>query len=194
MEAEKTKLMISTQRQKVSACCISFWTNTKDVGDWISKNRILNDLSWPGYWERCRDWPQEGCDWGRKGGPSGQDQVCPSLVIQENGTRFYCVGGGVSNTKLNVHVLSRYEQNILEKESFATMEKITDSIHLAKEHTKTDAEFYKVTLFLLLLCPQISSTLYQCLPSPDSKASRGKSSAAHTRVSRAQEDWSNLHK
>merc|ERR1719264_2211048 len=38
----------------------------------------------------------------------------------------------------------RYEQNILEKESFATMEKITDSIHLAKEHTKTDAEFYKI--------------------------------------------------
>merc|ERR1719219_2481050 len=38
----------------------------------------------------------------------------------------------------------RYEQNILEKESMATMEKITDSIHLAKEHTKTDAEFYKV--------------------------------------------------
>merc|ERR1719336_1855938 len=38
----------------------------------------------------------------------------------------------------------RYEQNILEKESFATMEKITDSIHLAKERTKTDAEFYKV--------------------------------------------------
>merc|ERR1719273_1211495 len=38
----------------------------------------------------------------------------------------------------------RYEQNILEKESLATMEKITDSIHLAKEHTKTDAEFYKV--------------------------------------------------
>merc|ERR1719500_1733265 len=31
-----------------------------------------------------------------------------------------------------------------EKESFATMEKITDSIHLAKEHTKTDAEFYKI--------------------------------------------------
>ena len=44
-------------------------------------------------------------------------------------------------------VLSRYEQNILEKESFATMEKITDSIHLAKEHTKTDAEFYKVILW-----------------------------------------------
>ena len=41
-------------------------------------------------------------------------------------------------------LLFRYEQNILEKESFATMEKITDSIHLAKEHTKTDAEFYKV--------------------------------------------------
>merc|ERR1719219_285139 len=38
----------------------------------------------------------------------------------------------------------KYEQNILEKESFATMEKITDSIHLAKEHTKTDAEFYKI--------------------------------------------------
>merc|ERR1712156_678044 len=38
----------------------------------------------------------------------------------------------------------RYEQNILEKESMATMEKITDSIHLAKEHTRTDAEFYKI--------------------------------------------------
>merc|ERR1719430_1441217 len=38
----------------------------------------------------------------------------------------------------------RYEQNILEKESMATMEKITDSIHLAKEKTRTDAEFYKV--------------------------------------------------
>merc|ERR1719369_943473 len=38
----------------------------------------------------------------------------------------------------------KYEQNILEKESFATMEKITDSIHLAKERTKTDAEFYKI--------------------------------------------------
>merc|ERR1719318_2195537 len=31
-----------------------------------------------------------------------------------------------------------------EKESMATMEKITDSIHLAKEKTRTDAEFYKV--------------------------------------------------
>merc|ERR1719422_1685979 len=38
----------------------------------------------------------------------------------------------------------KYEQNILEKESMATMEKITDSIHLAKEHTRTDAEFYKI--------------------------------------------------
>merc|ERR1719458_1397110 len=38
----------------------------------------------------------------------------------------------------------KYEQNILEKESMAAMEKITDSIHLAKEHTKTDAEFYKI--------------------------------------------------
>merc|ERR1719430_2680355 len=38
----------------------------------------------------------------------------------------------------------RYEQNILEKESMATMETITDSIHLAKERTKTDAEFYKI--------------------------------------------------
>merc|ERR1719350_2285328 len=31
-----------------------------------------------------------------------------------------------------------------EKESMAAMEKITDSIHLAKEKTRTDAEFYKV--------------------------------------------------
>merc|ERR1719452_359697 len=38
----------------------------------------------------------------------------------------------------------KYEQNILEKESMATMEKITDSIHLAKEKTRTDAEYYKI--------------------------------------------------
>merc|ERR1719333_1936718 len=38
----------------------------------------------------------------------------------------------------------RYEQNILEKESMATMEKITDSIHLAKEKSRADAEFYKI--------------------------------------------------
>ena len=84
------------------------------------------------------------------------------------------------------YLLHRYEQNILEKESFATMEKITDSIHLAKEHTKTDAEFYKVILWYEL------HIVTSSLP-PDSKASRGKSSAAYIRVSRAQEDWSNLH-
>merc|ERR1719225_54486 len=38
----------------------------------------------------------------------------------------------------------KYEQNIQEKESMQKMEKITDSIHLAKEHTRTDAEFYKI--------------------------------------------------
>jgi len=38
----------------------------------------------------------------------------------------------------------RYEQNIMEKESMATIETITDAIHLAKEKTKTDAEFYKI--------------------------------------------------
>ena len=76
----------------------------------------------------------------------------------ENGRiRIFCVDKGLSNNyyKLNVHVLSRYEQNILEKESFATMEKITDSIHLDKEHTKTDAEFYKVTFLFLLIYLQI---------------------------------------
>ena len=50
-----------------------------------------------------------------------------------------------SGKVLFIVVSVRYEQNILEKESMATMEKITDSIHLAKEHTRTDAEFYKVT-------------------------------------------------
>merc|ERR550519_1166193 len=52
----------------------------------------------------------------------------------------------------------RYEQNILEKESIATMEKITDTIHLAKERTRTDAEFYKIqksaTANKLLLSPE----------------------------------------
>merc|ERR1719411_1690872 len=38
----------------------------------------------------------------------------------------------------------KYEQNILEKEATQKMEKITDSIHLAKEHTRADAEFYKI--------------------------------------------------
>merc|ERR1712179_225593 len=38
----------------------------------------------------------------------------------------------------------KYEQNILEKKSIETMEKITDTIHLAKEKTRTDAEFYKI--------------------------------------------------
>ena len=44
------------------------------------------------------------------------------------------------------------------------MEKITDSIHLAKEHTKTDAEFYKVTFLFLLIYLQISSTLCINIP------------------------------
>merc|ERR1719166_815328 len=38
----------------------------------------------------------------------------------------------------------RYEQNILEKESFATMEAINDNVHVAKEKSKADAEFYKI--------------------------------------------------
>merc|ERR1719228_3003490 len=38
----------------------------------------------------------------------------------------------------------KHEQNILEKEAQVAKIKITDSIHLAKERTKTDAEFYKI--------------------------------------------------
>jgi len=38
----------------------------------------------------------------------------------------------------------KYEQNILEKESMQKMEKINDEVHLAKEKSKADAEFYKV--------------------------------------------------
>merc|ERR1719347_2376031 len=38
----------------------------------------------------------------------------------------------------------KYEQNLRERESFQKMEKIDDEIHLAKEKSKTDAEFYKV--------------------------------------------------
>jgi hypothetical protein len=38
----------------------------------------------------------------------------------------------------------KYEQNLMEKESKQKMEKIDDEIHLAKEKSKTDAEFYKV--------------------------------------------------
>merc|ERR1712112_39205 len=33
---------------------------------------------------------------------------------------------------------------VIEAEKEAQVEKIRDSIHLAKEHTKTDAEFYKI--------------------------------------------------
>merc|ERR1719186_1600236 len=38
----------------------------------------------------------------------------------------------------------KYEQNILEKESMQKMETINDEMHLAKEKSKTDAEFYKI--------------------------------------------------
>merc|ERR1719348_2336673 len=38
----------------------------------------------------------------------------------------------------------RYEQNILEKESQQKMETINDQMHVAKEKSKTDAEFYKI--------------------------------------------------
>ena len=38
----------------------------------------------------------------------------------------------------------KYEQNLLERESKQKMEKIDDEIHLAKEKSRTDAEFYKV--------------------------------------------------
>jgi len=38
----------------------------------------------------------------------------------------------------------RHEQNILEKESLQTMEAINDQVHLAKEKSRADAEFYKI--------------------------------------------------
>merc|ERR1719283_201668 len=38
----------------------------------------------------------------------------------------------------------RYEQNILEKEATQKMETINDQMHVAKEKSKTDAEFYKI--------------------------------------------------
>merc|ERR1719481_2387190 len=38
----------------------------------------------------------------------------------------------------------RYDQNILEEESQQKIESITDEVHLAKEKTKTDAEYYKI--------------------------------------------------
>merc|ERR1712241_1365003 len=38
----------------------------------------------------------------------------------------------------------RYEQNILEKESLQKMETINDEVHLEKERSRADAEFYKI--------------------------------------------------
>ena len=38
----------------------------------------------------------------------------------------------------------KYEQNILEKESLQKMEIINDEVHLAKEKSRADAEFYKI--------------------------------------------------
>lgn len=38
----------------------------------------------------------------------------------------------------------KYEQNILERESMQKIESITDQMHLAKEKSRTDAEFYKL--------------------------------------------------
>merc|ERR1719348_2498765 len=38
----------------------------------------------------------------------------------------------------------KYEKNILEKEAMQKMETINDQMHVAKEKSKTDAEFYKI--------------------------------------------------
>lgn len=38
----------------------------------------------------------------------------------------------------------KYEQNILERESMQKIETITDEMHVAKEKSRTDAEFYKI--------------------------------------------------
>merc|ERR1719153_165231 len=38
----------------------------------------------------------------------------------------------------------KYEQNILEKEAMQKMETINDQMHVAKEKSKADAEFYKI--------------------------------------------------
>merc|ERR1719150_1581915 len=38
----------------------------------------------------------------------------------------------------------RYEQNIQEKESMQKMEAINDNVHLAKEKSRADADFYKI--------------------------------------------------
>merc|ERR1719187_86904 len=38
----------------------------------------------------------------------------------------------------------KYDQNILEKESQQKIETLTDQMHLAKEKSKTDAEYYKI--------------------------------------------------
>merc|ERR1719411_1853361 len=52
----------------------------------------------------------------------------------------------------------RYEQHILEKEATQKMETINDEVHLAKEKSRADAEFYKVersaTANRLLLTPE----------------------------------------
>jgi len=56
----------------------------------------------------------------------------------------------------------KYEQNLMEKESWQKMQKIDDEIHLAKEKSKTDAEFYKVAYL------QVSGKIY----SPDNARSK----------------------
>ena len=38
----------------------------------------------------------------------------------------------------------KYEQNIQEKESMQKMEAINDDIHLTKEKSRADADFYKI--------------------------------------------------
>merc|ERR1719500_1394636 len=52
----------------------------------------------------------------------------------------------------------KYEQNILEKESLQKMEAINDDIHLTKEKSRADADFYKIersaTANKLLLSPE----------------------------------------
>ena len=50
---------------------------------------------------------------------------------------------------------SRYDQNLAERESKQKMEKIDDEIHLAKEKSRTDAEYYKVSVTVSQWCGSV---------------------------------------
>ena len=177
MEAEKTKLMISTQRQKVNATLnwISFIICERFQNAyftrWLKKTQKLTGKR---LWLRQRRRPRLP--------RSGISFMNYNSFIYVLGKKIIPICGGLGIKFCVVQVWAEYPGE-------------GELCHNGEDHRLdppgqgTHKDWCRVLQGdPLKWGPHVTSSL-----PPDSKASRGKSSAAHIRVSRAQEDWSNLH-